>query len=145
MEPAAAAAAARHPVLAARLCDEAAPLPQVHILPTGATLQRVLVPDGDTGGMVDVVLGFDDVEAYKVRLPLFPSPASQISVHTWRMAQAPNPASPSPATLSQNGSNPQIGSTLGRVGGRIAGAEFEINGVTYHTSKNADNDTMHGG
>ena len=47
--------------------------------------------------------------------------------------------------LPQNGSNPQMGSTLGRVGGRIAGANFEIDGVEYKTSANAGNDTMHGG
>ena len=82
---------------------------QVHILPTGATLQRVLVPGRKIGETVDVVLGFDDVAAYR------------------------------------NGSNPQMGSTLGRVGGRIAGAEFEIDGVTYRTDANAGNDSMHGG
>lgn len=40
---------------------------QVHILPTGATLQRVLVPGRKIGEMVDVVLGFDDEESYRVR------------------------------------------------------------------------------
>ncbi|PRW56102.1 Aldose 1-epimerase [Chlorella sorokiniana] len=82
---------------------------EVHILPTGATLQRVLVPGRKKGEMVDVVLGFDEEQSYR------------------------------------NGSNPQMGSTLGRVGGRIAGARFEIDGVEYRTSANAGNDTMHGG
>lgn len=40
---------------------------EVHLLSTGACVQRLLVPDG-AGGTVDVMLGFDDPESYRVRL-----------------------------------------------------------------------------
>lgn len=45
----------------------------------------------------------------------------------------------------QNGSNPQMGSTLGRVGGRIAGAAFSLDGATYKLTANAGNDSLHSG
>ncbi|KAL4421637.1 hypothetical protein ABPG75_010928 [Micractinium tetrahymenae] len=78
---------------------------EVHILPVGASLQRLLVPDA-AGQLADVLLGFDSEE---------------------------------------NGSNPQMGSTLGRVGGRIAGAQFTLDGITYHLDANAGNNTLHSG
>jgi len=39
---------------------------EVHILPTGASLQRLYVPDAN-GELVDVLLGYDEEEVYKVR------------------------------------------------------------------------------
>lgn len=42
---------------------------EVTILHVGATIQRLLVPDR-RGQVSDVVLGFDDVEPYKVRRPV---------------------------------------------------------------------------
>lgn len=39
---------------------------EAHVLPTGACVQRLLVPDRD-GKVTDVMLGFEDVEQYKVR------------------------------------------------------------------------------
>ena len=39
----------------------------VHILPTGATVQRLIVPD-EHGLAEDVVLGFDDLGQYQVRI-----------------------------------------------------------------------------
>ena len=41
---------------------------EVYILPTGATIQRLLIPDGK-GNVTDVALGFDDEQAYKVCEP----------------------------------------------------------------------------
>ena len=40
---------------------------QVHVLPIGATIQRLLVPN-DQGVAEDVVLGFDDPAQYKVEI-----------------------------------------------------------------------------
>ncbi|KAK6464766.1 UDP glucose-4-epimerase [Scheffersomyces coipomensis] len=42
-------------------------------------------------------------------------------------------------------SNPFFGTTVGRVANRIANAEFELNGKTYHLPKNENNNTLHGG
>lgn len=39
---------------------------EAHLLRTGACVQRLLVPDG-AGSTVDVILGFDDAESYRVR------------------------------------------------------------------------------
>ena len=38
---------------------------QVHILPIGATIQRIIVPNAE-GRAEDVVLGFDDPRQYQV-------------------------------------------------------------------------------
>jgi aldose 1-epimerase len=38
---------------------------EVHVLRTGAVIQRIIVPDKN-GHLDDVVLGFDDEAAYKV-------------------------------------------------------------------------------
>lgn len=38
-----------------------------------------------------------------------------------------------------------FGSTIGRNGNRIAGASFEINGVTYHLDKNEGENNLHSG
>lgn len=40
---------------------------EVHLLRTGACVQRLLVPTGD-GSAVDVMMGFDDPESYRVSL-----------------------------------------------------------------------------
>ena len=40
---------------------------QVHVLPIGATIQRLIVPNGK-GVAEDVVLGFDDPQQYQVRI-----------------------------------------------------------------------------
>ena len=40
---------------------------QVHVLPVGATLQRVIVPN-QQGVAEDIVLGFDDPTQYQVRV-----------------------------------------------------------------------------
>ncbi len=38
---------------------------EAHVIPTGAIIQRLLVPDR-SGNMVDVVLGYDTLEPYLV-------------------------------------------------------------------------------
>lgn len=38
-----------------------------------------------------------------------------------------------------------MGATIGRVANRIGGAQFTLNGKTYHLAKNAGNSTIHGG
>ena len=37
----------------------------MHLLPTGATIQRLILPDRN-GVLADVALGFDEEEAYRV-------------------------------------------------------------------------------
>lgn len=39
---------------------------EVHILATGATIQKLLLPDRD-GKLEDVVLGFEEEDKYKAR------------------------------------------------------------------------------
>lgn len=41
--------------------------------------------------------------------------------------------------------HPFFGATIGRFGNRIAGAQFELNGKTYHLSKNEGENQLHGG
>jgi aldose 1-epimerase len=43
------------------------------------------------------------------------------------------------------GDHAYLGSTVGRVAGRIAGATFDIDGETYTLPKNDDNNSIHGG
>ena len=56
---------------------------QAHILPIGATVQRLIVPDKD-GVAEDVVLGYDDPKQYQVRFWHAASASSphQIRAHT---------------------------------------------------------------
>ena len=54
---------------------------QVHILPTGATIQRLIVPN-QQGVAEDVVLGFDDATQYQVRFwKLFPDDSRIATPH----------------------------------------------------------------
>ena len=39
---------------------------ETHILRVGACVQRLLVPDAVTGELVDVMMGFEDPEQYRV-------------------------------------------------------------------------------
>lgn len=47
---------------------------QVHIITTGAVVQRLLIPDR-SGSFADVVLGFDELQPYKV--PALPQSLGQ--------------------------------------------------------------------
>ncbi|KQB93185.1 aldose 1-epimerase, partial [Geobacillus sp. PA-3] len=40
---------------------------------------------------------------------------------------------------------PYFGAVIGRVAGRIQGASFELDGVTYQLAKNENNNHLHGG
>ena len=51
---------------------------QVHILPIGATIQRLIVPNED-GVAEDVVLGYDDPNRYQVHFCHKPSPRADMS------------------------------------------------------------------
>lgn len=44
---------------------------EVHVLPTGACLQRLLVPDAAGGPPVNLMMSFDDEESYKVSVCSF--------------------------------------------------------------------------
>jgi aldose 1-epimerase len=73
----------------------------------GATVTRLLVPDRD-GRMADVVLGFNDLDAYVADSAYF-------------------------------------GTVIGRVAGRIAGAQFTLEGKTYDLARNDPPNHLHGG
>lgn len=44
---------------------------KVRIIDYGATVTECLVPSGNGGGLVDVVLGFDDLDSYREKSPYF--------------------------------------------------------------------------
>ena len=93
------------PVTAYRLENSAGA--SVTVLDYGATVQSLIVPNGD-GGMTDVVLGYDTAREYE-----------------------------------DNGG--YVGATIGRVGNRIGGAAFRLNGRTYSLAKNDGENHLHGG
>ena len=80
---------------------------ELTVLPYGATIQRLLIPDRE-GVLRDVVLGYDREEDYAV-----------------------------------NGD--YVGATIGRVGNRIGGACFSLNGKEYRLEKNDGENQLHGG
>ena len=53
---------------------------QVHILPIGATIQRIIVPNAE-GRAEDVVLGFDDPRQYQVGSDMPPYVLLELSVY----------------------------------------------------------------
>lgn len=109
------------------------------------------------------MLGWPEEEFYRVGTPptlcALGAPAGHTEVHPsnhihplYMLLQHTTCACPnSPLTArslfahAQNGSNPQMGSTVGRVGGRIAGGSFSLDGVEYQLDKNSGNNTLHGG
>lgn len=50
-----------------------------------------------------------------------------------------------PKDLKGYQENPYFNATIGPVAGRIAGAEFELNGITYTTEDSQAGNTLHGG
>ena len=65
---------------------------QVHILPVGAIIQRLLVPNGQ-GVAEDVVLGFDDPKQYQVRIwhssPYGSCSAAAHNISRWHQISCP--------------------------------------------------------
>ena len=92
-------------VTAARLENAAGA--SLTVLDYGAAIQSLRVPDR-SGGLTDVVLGYDTAAEYE-----------------------------------QNGFF--FGATIGRVGNRIGGASFTLNGKTYKLAKNNGENHLHGG
>lgn len=93
------------PVTACRLENGAGA--SVTVLDYGATVQSLCVPN-DSGGLTDVVLGYDTAAEYE-----------------------------------ENGGF--LGATIGRVGNRIGGAAFRLNGKCYALAKNDGENHLHGG
>lgn len=79
----------------------------LEIITYGAIVTRLLVPDRD-GHTVDVVLGFNDLDAYVTDRNYF-------------------------------------GAVVGRVAGRIAGAQFTLDGKGYELVRNEPPNHLHGG
>ena len=52
---------------------------ELHVLRTGAAVQRLLVPDA-AGSLTDVVLGFDNETAYEARGPRLCSPFGDLKL-----------------------------------------------------------------
>ncbi|KAL4354934.1 hypothetical protein GQ457_06G041850 [Hibiscus cannabinus] len=97
----------------------------------GATIMSLVIPDKH-GKPGDVVLGYDTVKDYKVRLSsLFFQINSAVSLRTWY-------------AYWQNDTT-YFGSIVGRVANRIEGARFSLNGAQYKLPKNDGNNTLHGG
>jgi aldose 1-epimerase len=94
---------------------------QLHVLPYGATVQRLLVPARD-GGLIDIVQGHDAPRAY--------------CRNDYGGA---------------GGTHPYYGALIGRVANRIANCSFVLNGTTFATPCNEESaatgrpDTLHGG
>ena len=105
----------------------------VHISPIGCAIQKLLVPDS-RGRLKDIVLGFDDLTAYLVRLRnatanALSSPSEVVSVTR---------------TCSQDGRNPYFGVVVGRCANRIANGQFTLDGQTYHLPINDPPNELHG-
>lgn len=79
----------------------------VELLPYGAAIRTLRVPDGE-GRMTDICLGYDDVESYREL-------------------------------------DACLGGTIGRCANRIGGAQFTIDGITYHVTANEGENCLHGG
>lgn len=77
------------------------------ILDYGCTVQSLKVPN-KSGGIMDVVLGYDSAAEYEANGGFF-------------------------------------GAAIGRVGNRIAGSSFELDGKTYNVPANEGRNSLHGG
>lgn len=112
---------------------------EAHILLVGACIQRLLVPGQD--GLKDVMMGFEDVEQYRVRAvpgqqdpstaaPLRrPTDAARGCLALALVSQPRSHTPPAPpGSLVQNGTS-VTGCMVGRVGGRISNAQFSLDGA----------------
>ena len=120
---------------------------QVHILPIGATIQRLLVPN-DKGVAEDVVLGFDDPTQYQVTtwhssltiLAVLHPTRLEIDIREpalYLAAFAVKRSLRSAWLLCMQTNNTQyFGGIVGRVANRIANATFNLDGQTYHLGAN---------
>lgn len=110
---------------------------EAHILPVGACVQRLLVPDRD-GKLADVMAGFDDPDEYRVRADrpvqaLLPGGTNRAANRRRRLQGAEAfPACPCLLLLLllQKGTSPS-GCIVGRVGGRISGSQFTLDGAGW--------------
>eukprot|EP00891_Asterochloris_glomerata_P000725 jgi/Astpho2/725/e_gw1.00015.18.1_t len=92
---------------------------EVHVRPIGCCIQRLLVPDAQ-GNLEDIVLGFDDLKPYSVRVG-------------------------TGAHVFQDGTSPYFGVLVGRCANRIEGATFALNGTVYRVPANDGRNSLHGG
>ena len=119
---------------------------QVHVLPVGATLQRVIVPN-QQGVAEDVVLGFDDPSQYQVRvwhssltvLALLHLTKQSTGIkgpaHVLHQLLSSSTALSMKAILQTNNTQ-YFGGIVGRVANRIANASFNLDGHTYQLGAN---------
>ena len=112
---------------------------QAHILPIGATIQRLIVPN-QHGVAEDVVLGYDDPKIYQV-------PFGQGALKTGlNQRDTPNSLvwrhrcrgllSRGGSGCVQDNNSPYFGGIVGRVANRIANATFNLDGKTYNLGAN---------
>ena len=111
---------------------------EARILPYGAIVQKLLVPDS-SGVSRDVVLGFDKLAPYEASCTL--------DHHTcFCQLHIRQPVFNSAAcALAQDGTSPYFGALVGRVANRIADATFQLDGKTYHVTPNEMKTSLHGG
>lgn len=116
---------------------------EAHILPYGAIVQKLLIPDSK-GALRDIVLGFDDLLPYQASAPGFSVFQPQHTVSQRSTGENPQLASHADSVV-QDGISPYFGALVGRVANRIADATFELNGKTYHVTPNENRTSLHGG
>lgn len=109
---------------------------ELHVLPFGAIVQTLKVPDS-TGVLRDVALGFDTLEPYQVSVSSLVQVCMVVRVEHCLCTHA--------GACVQNGTSPYFGSVVGRVANRVANSTFELDGETYHVTPNENSTSLHGG
>ena len=106
----------------------------IHISPIGCAITKLLAPDA-RGRVSDIVLGFDDLTAYLVRMRETTLTLSLARPHRWAPSETPP---------VQDGRNPYFGVVVGRCANRIADGQFKLDGQTYSLPINDPPNELHG-
>ena len=99
---------------------------EVHIIPVGASIQRIMVPDKN-GYIADVVLGFDSADEYLVRC--LTGKVRVVAITASACAEW------SQVVCGQQNNTARFGAIAGRVVNRIANATFTLSGTRYQVHK----------